>query len=47
MHESQAGFRRQYSTVDNIFILHALAHKKILVKREVDSIVYLYISESF
>ena len=27
IHESQAGFRQIYSTIDNIFTLHALAQK--------------------
>ena len=32
IHESQAGFRRQYSTVDNIFTLHAVTQKYLCKK---------------
>ena len=32
LHESQAGFRQQYSTTDNIFTLHALAQKYLCRK---------------
>ena len=33
IHESQAGFRRNYSTIDNIFTLHALVQKYLNKKR--------------
>ena len=33
IHESQAGFRRKYSTIDNIFSLHALVQKYLSKKR--------------
>ena len=32
IHESQAGFRQKYSTIDNIFTLHALARKYLSKK---------------
>ena len=44
IHESQAGFRRQYSTIDNIFTLHAIA-QKYLSRKGGGFIAYLLISE--
>ena len=43
--ESQAGFRRGYSTIDNVFTLMALVQKHISKKRRkrVDFTVYLLI----
>ena len=40
IHESQARFRRNYSTIDNIFTLQSLVQKHIS-KKEVGFIVYI------
>ena len=44
IHESQAGFRRQYSTIDNIFTFHAVA-QKYHSRKGGAFIAYLLISE--
>ena len=45
LNEAQAGFRKNYSIVDNIFTLLSLVQKYLSKKKEGGFIVYLWISE--
>ena len=40
--ESQAGFRRSYSTIDNAFTLQALVQKNTCQRKKEDFTVYLF-----